>query len=121
MPVLPTLDKMPRGEMDPSMFSHRDPVVDALGKTGMDKGPVRANGIVRPSSTLIMQIGQKDTKKMIKKKFDLPNARARDPFVPLSHSYKSKQIQPGATLNKTKDPQYQSSTTTGKGPSIIKP
>ena len=57
MPVLPTLDKMPRGEMDPSMFSQRDPVVDALGKTGMDKGPVRANGIVRPSSTLIMQIG----------------------------------------------------------------
>lgn len=44
----------------------------------------------RPSSTVLMQVGDKDTKKMIKKKFDLPNARKRDPSKPMNHSYKAK-------------------------------
>jgi len=40
---------------------------------------------------------------MIKKKFDLPNARARDPTKPMSHSYKSKLNNPMTTSQKWKD------------------
>ena len=55
------------------------------------------NGNNRPNSTVLMQIGDKDTKKMIKKKFDLANARQRDPTKAMSHSYKSKLMNPIAT------------------------
>ena len=37
-----------------------------------------------------MQLGDKDTKRMVKKKFDVVNARQRDPAMAITHSYKSK-------------------------------
>ena len=49
-----------------------------------------ASRVNRPSSTIIMQAGDKETKKMVKKKFDLPNARQRDPTKSQGHSYKAK-------------------------------
>jgi hypothetical protein len=76
------------------MFSHRDPFVSRLQKKGDSN---------RPGSTILMQNGDKDTKRMIKKKFDLPNARARDPTKPMSHSYKSKLNNPMTTSQKWKD------------------
>ena len=52
------------------MFTARDPAINRLKQE---------QKIGRPNSTMLMQEGAKDTKKLIKKKFDLPNARARDP------------------------------------------
>ena len=52
-----------------------------------------------------MQLGDKDTKRMIKKKFDLANARQRDPTKPMSHSYKSKLNNPTTTSAKWKEHQ----------------
>lgn len=51
------------------MLSHRDPVVNRLNRG--DPGALPN----RPSSTVLMQLGDKGVKKMIKKKFDLVNAR----------------------------------------------
>ena len=50
-----------------------------------------------------MQLGDKDTKRMIKKKFDLANARQRDPMKAMSHSYKSKLTNPITTSQKWKE------------------
>lgn len=50
-----------------------------------------------------MQDGEKDTKRLIKKKFDLPNARNRDPTQPLPHTYKAKVGGPVTTSQKWKD------------------
>lgn len=56
---------------DVQMFSQRDPFVARLS----NKGGSTAMVTHRPSSTILMQMGEKDTKKMVKKKFDLQNAR----------------------------------------------
>lgn len=58
-----------------------------------------------------MQIGEKDTKKMVKKKFDIANARQRDPTKPMSHSYKSKLNNPVTTSQKWKDQKTGAATT----------
>ena len=50
-----------------------------------------------------MQLGDKDTKKMIKKKFDIANARNRDPTKTMTHSYKSKLNNPMTTSKKWKE------------------
>ena len=78
------------------MFSHRDPFVSSL----KGDGNALSN---RPSSTVLMQLGDKDTKKLIKKKFDLPNARLRDPTKATSNSYKAKLSNPIAAGQKRKD------------------
>ena len=52
------------------MFSARDPIISRLKQE---------QKIGRAGSTVIMQDGEKDTKRLIKKKFDLANARNRDP------------------------------------------
>ena len=56
---------------DVQMFSQRDPFVARLSNKGGSATMVTH----RPSSTILMQMGEKDTKKMVKKKFDLQNAR----------------------------------------------
>ena len=50
------------------MLSQRDPLISRLHKA-------EATLSNRPGSTVLMQLGDKDTKKMIKKKFDIANAR----------------------------------------------
>jgi hypothetical protein len=76
----------------------------------------------RPSSTILMQLGDKNTKRMIKKKFDLANARARDPTKAMSHSYKSKLNNPVTTSQKWKDQQagvtQGTKTTSGLAPRL---
>lgn len=99
MPVLPTI-YVPESQHaqtitqphDIQMFSQRDPLINRLSKV-----------TDRPSSTILMQIGEKGTKKMIKKKFDIANARNRDPTKPMSHSYKSKLNNPMTTSQKWKE------------------
>ena len=51
------------------MLSHRDPFFNRLNRGDPTAVPNR------PSSTVLMQVGDKDVKKLIKKKFDLVNAR----------------------------------------------
>jgi len=100
MPVLPTLHNAPESQHaqtitqphDIQMFSQRDPMLNVLSKV-----------TDRPGSTILMQIGEKGTKSMIKKKFDIANARHRDPTKPMSHSYKSKLNNPVTTSQKWKD------------------
>jgi len=112
MPVLPTMDNqmtsMAQTEHNDGqisqqaeiyMFSHRDPFVNRLNKGDTVK---MSN---RPSSTVLMQLGDKDTKKMIKKKFDVANARQRDPTKTIAHSYKSKLNNPVTTSQKWQDKQ----------------
>lgn len=50
-----------------------------------------------------MNVGEKETKSMIKKKFDLANARQRDPTKAQNHSYKSKVNNAITTSQKWKD------------------
>ena len=52
---------------------------------------------------MILQEGNKETKKLIKKKFDIPNARSRDPTAALPHTYKVKTSGPATTSQKWKD------------------
>ena len=42
----------------------------------------------------VMEFGDKETKKRIKKKLDLPNARKRDPAEPQTNTYRSKLTNP---------------------------
>ena len=80
-------------------FSHRDPYVNRLNRGEACTMPNR------PSSTVLMQLGEKDVKKMIKKKFDLANARQRDPTKAMSHSYHSKLQNPVTTSQKWREKQ----------------
>jgi len=79
------------------VFSQRDPFLSRL-KQG--EGAPMSN---RPSSTVLMQIGDKDVKKMIKKKFDIANARQRDPTRTATHSYQSKVHNPVTTSQKWRE------------------
>ena len=79
------------------MFSQRDPLLSRLHN---GDGNTLSN---RPNSTILMQLGDKDTKKMIKKKFDIANARNRDMTKTASHSYKSKLNNPMTTSKKWKE------------------
>lgn len=80
----PNNDQALTEQGDMYMLSHRDPVVNRLNRGEPGAIPNR------PSSTVLMQLGDKEHKKMIKKKFDLANARQRDPTKALGHSYQSK-------------------------------
>ena len=84
------------GNADVHMFSHRDPLLSRLHKE-------EATLSNRPGSTVLMQIGDKETKRMIKKKFDIANARSRDPTKTMTHSYKSKLNNPMTTSKKWKE------------------
>lgn len=86
------------------MFSQRDPLVAKLSRDPADAT------LNRPSSTILMQDGDKDTKRQIKKRFDLPNARSRDPQTAVTHSYKAKLNNPVTTSQKWKEQNGQSGT-----------
>ena len=80
MPVMPTMNQMQ------SSINN-----DHMQSTSSINGHKATVGFVVGSpSTKLLQVGSKKTKQSIKKKFDLNNARSRDPFVAMSHSYKSK-------------------------------
>ena len=66
------------------MLSHRDPFFNRLNRGDPTTLPNR------PGSTVLMQVGDKDVKKLIKKKFDLVNARQRDPTRSIGNSYQAK-------------------------------
>ena len=82
------------GQADIQMFSARDP---------RQNQPDISTISNRPHSTVLMQLGDKDTKKLIKKKFDIANARSRDPTKTMTNSYKSKLNNPMTTSKKWKE------------------
>ena len=56
---------------DFQVLSHRDPLM----MTRLNPNEAYISLPNQPGSTVLMQLGDKDTKRLVKKKFDLGNAR----------------------------------------------